>query len=73
MLKKDHRKKLGDTGENIAEKYLKRNGYYILGRNYKNRYGEIDIIAKEDDILVFIEVKTKLNNSLRIIQKLRKC
>ena len=58
-IKKDHRKILGEKGEKIAEKFLKKNGFKIIEKNYKNKYGEIDIIAMDGDYLVFIEVKTK--------------
>ena len=57
--KRDHRKILGTKGERIAEKFLKKNGFKIVEKNYKNRYGEIDIVASDDDYLVFVEVKTK--------------
>ena len=51
--------KLGDKGEGLAVKFLKKKGYQIITQNYKTRIGEIDIIAKEGDTLVFIEVKTR--------------
>lgn len=52
---------LGDKGERIAVKFLKHHGYKILEKNYKNKLGEIDIIAfdKKEKFLVFVEVKTK--------------
>jgi len=50
---------LGARGEAMAEKYLQRVGYRILARNYRCRFGEIDLIAEEDGNLVFIEVKTR--------------
>jgi len=53
------RRKLGDWGEEIAEKYLQDKGYKIIEKNYQKRWGEIDIIAKENEELVFVEVKTR--------------
>lgn len=49
----------GKEGEYIASKYLKSKGYKILDNNYRNKIGEIDLIALDEDILVFIEVKTR--------------
>lgn len=54
-------KKIGTLGETLAGKYMETNGYQILLRNYSVAIGEIDLIAKEDDIIVFIEVKTRTN------------
>ena len=53
----------GSYGEKIASQYLTTKGYDILERNFKKRYGDIDIIAKENEVLVFIEVKTRRNLS----------
>jgi len=53
------RQNLGQSGEDIAVEFLGKNGYRVLTRNYRCRLGEIDIIAKEGDTLVFIEVKTR--------------
>ncbi len=50
----------GKNGENIAAKFLEKQGIKILERNWRfSRVGEIDIIAKDGDTLVFIEVKTR--------------
>ncbi len=53
------KRKLGNTGEDMACKYLKRKGYRILERNYVALNKEIDIIASINDITVFVEVKTR--------------
>jgi putative endonuclease len=53
------KKELGKRGEEIALRFLKKKGYRIIEKNYVCNTGEMDIIAKEKDILVFIEVKTR--------------
>ena len=57
------RQNLGQSGEDIAAEFLSKNGYAILTRNYRCRYGEIDVIAKLRDVLVFIEVKTRTGDA----------
>ncbi len=56
-------KRLGARGEKLACRYLKRKGYSILERGYRNPFGEVDIIASQADIVAFIEVKTRLSDS----------
>ena len=56
-LKNKSKKEIGDYGEKLAVKFLKKQGYKILSTNYKVKYGEIDIIAKDGLFTVFIEVK----------------
>jgi putative endonuclease len=53
------RQRLGTAGEEIACAELERLGYHIIERNYRSRFGEIDIIARDAATIVFVEVKTK--------------
>jgi putative endonuclease len=53
------KKELGKKGEEVALRFLKKNGYRIIEQNYICKMGEMDIIAREKDTLVFIEVKTR--------------
>lgn len=55
------KKQFGDFGERLAEKHLLKKGYTILVRNFRSRFGELDLIAKDKDTLVFVEVKTRVN------------
>ena len=57
------RHELGKTGEEIGTQYLINNGYKLIIRNFRCRQGEIDIIAKDKDEIVFIEVKTRRNTN----------
>ena len=57
--KKMHNKDLGRRGENAAVRYLERFGYEILDRNWTCPAGEVDIVARDMDALVFCEVKTR--------------
>ncbi len=54
---------LGKKGEELAVHFLQQHGFSIITRNYRQKSGEIDIIAKEGECLVFVEVKTR--NSLQ--------
>mgnify|MGYP000688821044 CR=1 FL=1 len=54
---------LGKIGEKIAVKYLQKQNYEIITTNFYTRKGEIDIIAKQDKEIIFIEVKTRNNLS----------
>jgi putative endonuclease len=56
------RKEVGKLGETLAAEYLKNNGLIIIETNYRCPCGEIDIIAQEDDFIVFTEVRTRTGN-----------
>ncbi len=53
------RQTLGKSGEDLAAHLLGEQGYEILARRYRTRYGEIDIVAREDATIVFVEVKAR--------------
>ncbi len=60
---------LGKLGEELAFKKVKRLGYKCIARNYRCALGEIDLIAKDGDCLVFIEIKTRRGRSLGSIKE----
>lgn len=59
-MKKNNKEK-GNLGENIAIDFLLKNGFTIIEKNYQKRYGEIDIIGKKDNFIIFFEVKLRKN------------
>ncbi|MEK7589812.1 MAG: YraN family protein [Patescibacteria group bacterium] len=58
MVSKTNKQKVGETGENVACRFLVKHRFKIIKRNYWKKWGEIDIIAEKGGILRFIEVKT---------------
>jgi putative endonuclease len=65
-LSKDPKHVRGRRGEDAACRFLKKRGYKVLYRNFKHRRGgEIDIVCRDGETLVFIEVKTRANEDLR--------
>jgi putative endonuclease len=50
---------LGKLGEDLACRELERRGYAIVARRYRTRYGEIDIVAHEGEVIVFVEVRAR--------------
>lgn len=52
-------RKTGEEGEKIAMQYLQKLGYELILRNYSTRYGEIDLIMRDKETTVFVEVKAK--------------
>ena len=59
---------LGNLGENIVADKLKKDGFTILIQNYKTRRGEIDIIVTKDELLCFVEVKTRSSNDVSMYE-----
>jgi putative endonuclease len=63
------RKQLGRKGEDAAARYLEKNNYQILCRNYSCRLGEIDIVTRERDCIVFVEVRSLRSNDYGLPQE----
>ena len=59
LVNMSRNQEIGKFGEGLAVKYLQKRKYIILDRNYRCKQGEMDIIAKDDEEIVFIEVKTR--------------
>ena len=59
-------KKTGDDAERIAESFLIRRGLALVARNYRCRYGEIDLIMRQAETLVFVEVKLRKTKSGKV-------
>jgi putative endonuclease len=58
------KQKIGETGENMAVKFLVKHGFSILDRNYTKKWGEIDIVAEKSKKIYFIEVKSVSRDNL---------
>src|SRR5262245_61878797 len=61
-MEHDKRQSLGKLGEELACTELERCGYAILARRYRSRFGEIDIVARHEETIVFVEVKARDGN-----------
>lgn len=64
-----HRKQLGFKGEEAALRYLENNGYRILSRNYSCSLGEIDMVAMDGEVLVFVEVRSRSGTDFGLAQE----
>jgi putative endonuclease len=60
----DARRQLGRWGESVAAHHLEAKGYQIVARNWRCRQGEIDLVARAGDTLVFVEVKTRRGQAM---------
>jgi putative endonuclease len=56
----DPRRRLGARGEDLAVRHLEARGFEVVERNFRTRYGELDVIARDSRALVFCEVKTRI-------------
>jgi putative endonuclease len=61
----DKRRQLGATGEQIAAEHLVRRGFQILERNFRTRFGELDLIVTDGRVTAFVEVKTRVARDTR--------
>jgi putative endonuclease len=61
MSTKSHNKIIGEWGERLAAEFLERKGYSVIEKNCRASYKEIDLICRQEQILVFVEVKTRTN------------
>ena len=58
-----YKRDVGSRGEQVAVKFLKKNGYKILQRNYRCKFGEIDIVCYDHGTIAFVEVKTRYSDT----------
>lgn len=65
------KKKIGYAGELTVAEKLKADGFKILAQNYQTKRGEIDIIATKDDTICFVEVKTRTNSNISMLEIIR--
>ena len=59
-----HNQRIGKWGEQIAEQYLRDKGCEIMDRNARTPFGEIDIVARQGEMILFVEVKTRTSNKM---------
>jgi putative endonuclease len=59
-----HNQRIGKWGEDIAAEHLAKRGHEVLARNARTPYGEIDIVARQGDSIIFVEVKTRTSNKM---------
>ena len=64
MTRRGHNQRIGKWGEDAVAMYLVARGYEVIARNARTPYGEIDIVAKQADITIFIEVKARTSNKM---------
>ncbi|THB67751.1 MAG: YraN family protein [Gammaproteobacteria bacterium] len=62
FFRKNSKKETGDSGEKLAQTKLKKHGLTLVNKNYRAKIGEIDLIMRDSDYIVFVEVRVRLNN-----------
>lgn len=72
MLIMNYKKRFGQEGEAAVAKYLEESEYDILARNFSinHKIGEIDIIAKKDRLIIFVEVKTRAKDNVALVSEM---
>lgn len=70
-MSSDPRHRLGRLGEHLAVEHLERRGFVVLDRNYRTRYGELDVVACDAERLLFCEVKTRRAGATSPLEGLR--
>lgn len=65
--RKNNKRFVGRTGEGVACRFLENKGFSVIGRNYLKKWGEIDIIAKKDGAIRFVEVKSVSRENIEAI------
>jgi putative endonuclease len=58
-----HNQRIGKWGEQAAAEYLERKGYQVLEKNIRTPYGEIDIVASQEGVIIFVEVKARTSHT----------
>ena len=59
-----HNQRIGKWGEEAATEFLLQRGYVIIAKNFRTPYGEIDVVARQGDMTIFVEVKTRTSNTM---------
>ena len=59
-----HNQRIGKWGEEAAVEFLIQRGFVIIAQNFRTPYGEIDVIARQGDVTIFLEVKTRTTNTM---------
>ena len=69
-MKQSLTKQLGNAGEQLVADFLRNKGFAILAQNYRQRYGEVDLIAEKGDVIAFVEVKARTNPAFSALQSI---